>query len=343
MKEVSVLGVDIAKSVFHVVGMSSNGRVLLRKKVYRSNLLKYLSSFDTSTAVAMESCSSANHWGRELKSLGYKVLLLPPQFVKPYVKSNKNDLADAEAIAEASQRPTMRFVAVKSLEQQDIQSLHRARERLVKSRTALVNEIRGLLGEYGIVLPKSVSQFRKLFLERLSGAGEKLSSLCREMFSELYEEFVDLDKRLSFYDKKLQSIAKEHAECKRLQSIPGVGPLTATAIVSSVGDMSSFKNGRQFAAWLGLVPKQHSTGDKPRLLGISKRGNGYLRKLLVHGARTNLRWLGGKGDRLSVWASQLKERRGSNKAAVALANKNARIIWAVLSREREYETYALAA
>jgi transposase len=339
MREVSVLGIDLAKSVFHMVGMDRRGKVVVRKRLYRTKLLSFVSSLDDGVLIAMESCASSNYWGREFLNLGKEVRLIAPQFVKPYVKSNKNDMADAEAIAEAALRPTMRFVPVKSVEQQDIQSLHRARERLVKSRTALVNEIRGLLGEYGITLPQSVPKFRKNFIERLSAAGESLTSLSRETFNALYEELSDIETRVAFYDKKLQEVAKNHPECKRLQSIPGVGPLSATAIIASVGDMSCFENGRQFAASLGLVPRQSSTGGKSRLLGISKRGDGYIRKLLVHGARSSLRWLSGKTDRLSIWASAVKERRGANKAAVALANKNARIIWAVLTREEQYQVF----
>jgi transposase len=237
----------------------------------------------------------------------------------------------------------MRFVPIKSVEQQDIQSLHRARERLVKSRTALVNEIRGLLGEYGIILAKTISKFRVSFIEKLDKADSDLTSLSRRMFMELYDEFCQLENRISQFEKQLLAIAKAHPECRRLQTIPGVGPLTATALLAAVGDVSCFKNGRQFAAWLGLVPRQHSTGGKSRLFGISKRGDVYLRKLLIHGARTTLRWVEGKTDRRSKWAKQLKERRGANRTAVALANKNARVAWVVFSRQEEYKTFALAA
>lgn len=339
MKEVIVLGIDLAKSVFHVAGMNCSGKVVLRKRVYRSDLLQFVSDLGSEVLIAMESCASSNFWGREFRKLGNEVRLMAPQFVKPYVKSNKNDVADAEAIAEAATRPTMRFVPIKSVEQQDLQSLHRIRERLVKSRTSLVNEARGLLGEYGITLPKSVAQFRKCFFERVFEGEIELTSLCRETFAQLYEELTELEKRISFYETKLNMIAKSHPESQRLQSIPGVGPLTATAILASVGDVSCFKSGREFAAWLGLVPRQSSTGGKPRLLGISKRGDVYLRKLLVHGARTTLRWVDAKNDRLSVWARELRERRGANRTAVALANKNARIVWSVLMREEGYKTF----
>lgn len=343
MKDISVLGIDLAKLVFHVVGMNSRGKVVLRRRVYRGDLREFVLTVDKRTVIGMESCSSANYWGRQFQTLGYRVRLVAPQFVKPYVKSNKNDTVDAEAIAEAVSRPTMRFVALKSVAQQDIQCLHRARERLVKTRTALVNEMRGLLGEYGIVLPKTISKFRMAFVEKLDGSDNDLTSLSRKMFWELYDEFLQLEKRISQFEKRLLAIAKAHPECRRLQTIPGIGPLTATALLAAVGDVSCFKNGRQFAAWLGLVPRQHSTGGKSNLLGISKRGDVYLRKLLVHGARTTLRWVEGKDDRRSQWASKLKERRGANRTAVALANKNARAAWVVLSRQEEYKTYAVAA
>jgi transposase len=264
------------------------------------------------------------------------VKLMAPQFVKPYVKSNKNDTVDAEAIAEAVTRPTMRFVPLKGMAQQDLQSLHRARERVVKARTALVNEIRGLLGEYGVVLPQSVAQFRQTFLPTLEAEQAKFTPLSQELFAQLYDEFCTLEKRLAYYNEKLAALGDAHPVCQRLRTIPGVGPLTATALVAAVSDASHFKNGRQFAAWLGLVPGQHSTGGKARLLGISKRGDSYVRKLLIHGARATLRWVGLKTDRRSQWVRGLIERRGKNRAAVALANKNARIAWALLSSEQVY-------
>lgn len=343
MKSITVVGIDIAKNVFHAVGLSKSGKVLIRRKLYRNNLSAFVKELGQGVTIAMESCGGSNYWGREFQALGNEVKLIAPQFVKPYVKSNKNDMADAEAIAEAASRPTMRFVPVKSVEQQDIQSLHRVRERLVKARTALTNEVRGLLAEYGIVLPKTISRFRRTYLECISDENNVLSSLCRETFRELYEEFVALDTRIDSYDKKITAIAKSHPECVRLMTIPGVGPITASAVIAAVGDMSTFKNSRAFAAWLGLVPRQVSTGGKTTLAGISKRGDGYIRKLLVHGARCRFIWLKDKDDRLSVWCRQLRERRGSNKATVALANKTARIIWAVLAREEDYKPFPLAA
>jgi transposase len=265
------------------------------------------------------------------------VKLMAPQFVKPYVKSNKNDSRDAEAIAEAVTRPTMRFVPIKDVDQQDIQALHRVRERLIGERTALVNEVHGLMHEYGIVIPKGVAKFRQAVVGKLEAEKDKLTPLSQEMFWKLVEEFAALEAQLAYYQEKLEALAATHPECQRLMTIPGIGPLTATALVAAVSDASAFKNGRQFAAWLGLVPRQYSTGGKERLLGISKRGDSYLRKLLVHGARTTIRWVGRKTDRRSQWIRQLVERRGKNRTAVAVANKNARIVGALLTSHQAYE------
>jgi transposase len=257
--------------------------------------------------------------------------------VRPYVKSNKNDSRDAEAIAEAVTRPTMRFVPVKNVDQQDIQALHRVRERLIGERTALVNEVHGLLHEYGIVIPKGVAKFRQAVVGKLESEKDKLTPLSQEMFWQLVDEFAALEKQLAYYQEKLEALATTHPECQRLMTIPGIGPRSATALVAAISDASAFKNGRQFAAWLGLVPRQHSTGGKERLLGISKRGDTYLRKLLIHGARATLRWVGRKMDRRSQWMRQLVERRGKNRTAVAVANKNARIVWALLTSHQAYE------
>jgi transposase len=342
MLEISVLGIDLAKDVFHVAGMNARGEVVLRKRIYRCDLEDFISSFP-SVLIGMESCATCHYWARIFEKYGHQVRVMAAQFVKPYVKSNKNDILDAEAIAEAVTRPTMRFVPLKKLEQQDIQSLHRARERLVKSRTALINEMRGLLGEYGIVLPKGRNKFRQQIVEKLSEESQKLSSLSIELFWNLYEELVEIEQRVAYYEEKLKAICKAHPICQRLVTIPGIAYLSATAIIAAVGDMTYFRNGRAFAAWLGLVPRQYTTGGKPRLGRISKRGNCYLRKLLIHGARANLRYLERKTDRKSVWARKLKERSGSNKAAVAMANKTARAVWAMLTQDKDYCEYAYAA
>ena len=334
-QQLSVVGIDLAKRVFHIAGMDERGKIVLRKRLTREALLPFLAQL-APVLIGMEACGGAHDWARRLREHGHTVKLIAPQFVKPYVKSNKNDPADAEAICEAMTRPTMRFVPIKEIGQQDLQSLHRARERVVKARTALVNEIRGLLAEYGIVLPQSVTKFRNGFLATLEAECVKLTALGQELFGQLYEEFGALEKRLAYYTAKLEAISAAHPVCQRLETIPGIGPLTATAMVAAVSDVTHFQNGRQFAAWIGLVPRQHSTGGKPRLLGISKRGDVYLRTLLIHGARATLRWIGLKTDRRSKWVRGLIDRRGKNKAAVALANKNARIAWVLLKTDAVY-------
>jgi len=249
-------------------------------------------------------------------------------------------MRDAEAIAEAVTRPTMRYVPVKSVDQHDLQALHRVRERLMKARTALINETRGLLHEYGIVVPRGAATFRKHVLEKLATEADKLTTPSWGLFQQLLEELTALEARVATYDAQLAQVAQTHPVCQRLMTIPGFGELTATAIVAAVSDAAQFKNGRQFAAWLGLVPRQHSTGGKPRLLGISKHGDSYLRKLLVHGARSCLRWVGRKQDRRSQWVQSLLQRRGWNRAAVALANKNARVAWVLLCTEKVSMTIA---
>ena len=334
-QKLSVVGIDLAKQLFHVVGMDERGKVVLRKRLTREGLLPFVAQLP-SLLIGMEACGGAHYWARCFQKYGHTVKLIAPQFVRPYVKSNTHDPADAEAICEAVTRPTMRFVPIKEVDQHDLQSLHRARERVVKARTALVNEIRGLLSEYGIVLPHSVTKFRQRFWPTLEAEQAKLTSMSQELFEQLYEEFGALETRLAAYNEKLAAIGEAHPVCQRLLTIPGIGPLTATAVVAAIREARHFKNGRQFAAWLGLVPRQHSTGGKPRLLGISKRGDGYLRKLLVHGARATLRWVGLKTDRRSQWVRALIERRGKNKATVALAHKNARIAWVLLSSDQMY-------
>jgi transposase len=337
---ITVLGIDIAKLVFHVVGMDDAGRVVLRKRITRSALLTFIANLPP-LRIGMEACGSAHYWARQFREHGHDVRLIAPQFIKAYVKSPKNDARDAEAICEAVTRPTMRFVPIKRVEQQDLQALHRVRERLIKARTALVNEIRGLLSEYGIVLPQSIAKFRALIVEKLEADQAKLTALSTEVFRHLYEEFLALEKRLAYYNEKLTAIGQAHPECQRLQTIPGIGPVSASALVAAIGDVTQFKNGRQLAAWLGLVPREHSTGGKPRLLGISKRGDRYLRKLLVHGARATLRWVDTKSDDRSRWLKALIARRGKNRATVALANKNARIAWALLAHNQEYRVRAI--
>jgi transposase len=338
---VTVLGIDIAKLVFHIVGMDGAGHVVLRKRLARSELPRFIATLPP-LRIGMEACGSAHYWARRFREHGHDVRLMSPQFIKAYVKSPKNDARDAEAICEAVTRPTMRFVPIKRVEQQDLQALHRVRARLIKARTALVNEIRGLLSEYGMILPQGITKFRRLIAQTLEAGQAQLTPCSRELFRQLYEEFLALDQRLASYDEQLTAMGQAHPECQRLQTIPGIGPISATALIAAIGDATQFKNGRQLAAWLGLVPREHSTGGKSRLLGISKRGDVYLRTLLVHGARATLRWVDTKSDDRSRWVRALIARRGKNRAAVALANKNARIVWALLVYHQEYRARVAA-
>ena len=335
-KEISVLGLDIAKRVFHAVGMDDTGKIVVRTRLSRHALMPFIAQLPP-VLMGMEAWGGAHYWARRFREHGHEVKLMAPQFVQPYVKSTKNDTRDAEGIREAVTRPTMRFVPTQGIEPQDIQALHRVRDRLMGERTALVNEIHGLMHEYGIVLPQGIAKFRQAVVGQLEAEQEKLTPLSQEMFGKLVEEFAALEEQLAYYQEKLEPLAKTHPECRRLMTIPGIGPLSATALVAAVSDASAFKNGRQFAAWLGLVPRQHSTGGTERLLGIRKRGDTYLRKLLVHGARTTIRWVRLKTDRRSQWIRQLVERRGKNRTAVAVANKNARTVWALLTSHQDYQ------
>jgi transposase len=267
--------------------------------------------------IGMEACGSAHYWARRFREHGHEVRLIAPQFVKAYVKSPKNDTRDAEAICEAVTRSTRRFVPIKQLEPQDLQALHRVRERLVKARTALVKEIRGLLSEYGIVLPQGIIKFRTAVVRQLEDEQAKLTPLSTEVFWQLYDEVLALEQRVAYDHEKLTAMARSHPVCQRVQAISGLGPLTATAMLAAVPDATHVKNGRPWAAWLGLVPCEHSTGGKPRLLGISKRGDVHLRKLFVHGARATLRWVDTRHDDRSQWLKALMARRGKNRAAVA--------------------------
>jgi transposase len=272
--EMSVLGVDIAKHVLHAVGMDERGKIVLRKRLSRHDLLPFIAKLPP-VLIGIEACGGAHYWARRFRVYGHEVKLMAPQFVKPYVKSNKNDSRDAEAIAEAVTRPTMRFVPAKDIGQQDIQALHRVRERLIGERTALVHAVHGLLHESGIVMPKGVAKFRQAVVGKLEAEKDKLTSLSQEMFWKLVEEFAALEEQLAYYQEQLEALATTHPACQRLMTMPGIGPFSATALVAAVSDASACKNGRQCAAWLGLVPRPYSPGGKERLLGISKRGDSY--------------------------------------------------------------------
>ena len=329
------IGIDLAKQVFQLHGVDSQEKAVLRKQLRRVQMLDYFQKLPP-CLIGMEACSSAHYWGRELQKLGHTVKLMAPQFVKPYVKSNKNDANDAEAICEAVARPTMRFVAIKTIAQQDIQALHRIRSELVQQRTAKVNQIRGLLAEYGLVVGQRVDTLRNALPLLLEDAENGLTIDFRALLEGLQQDLTTLNERVGDLDKKIKTLASSNAEAKRLQQIPGIGPITATALICAIGDGKQFKRGRDMAAWLGLTPRQHSSGGKDRLLGISKRGDAYLRTLLIHGARAVLKVVGNKDDSRSRWLQNLCSRRNKNIAAVALANKNARIVWALLTQKTDF-------
>jgi transposase len=286
----------------------------------------------------MEACGGAHFWARKLMALGHTVKLIAPQFVKPFVKTNKHDAADAEAICEAVGRPNMRFVPIKNAEQQALLGLHRARQGFVFARTAQVNQIRGLLAEFGLVMPVGIRSIERKLPELLEDAENGLSGASRALFARLLTHFRTLDRQIDELEREIGAWHREDTASQRLQQIPGIGPLTASALVASIGDAKSFKNGRQLAAWIGLVPRQESTGGKTKLLGISKRGDVYLRTLLIHGGRAVLRHLKRHADQAEGWLAKLASRRNANIAAVALANKNARIVWALLAHGREYQS-----
>lgn len=337
MNSIKILGIDLAKTIFHVYGIDSHGRCVVSKRMSRGKLAEYLATLPR-CIVAMEACGSAHYWGRKFREFGHEVKLISPQFVRPYVKTNKNDERDAEAIAEAASRPTMRFVSIKSVEQQEIQSVHRVRERLVRDRTALGNQIRGLLQEYGIIFNEGLHHLRRELPQLLSMEDSGLGVRTCTMIQDLLSELLRLDERIECYDQIIKTTSRDTELCRRLEGIPGIGPITSTALVASVGDARVFRNGREFAAYLGLVPKQRSSGGKSVLLGISKRGDGYLRKLLVHGARSVVSHNDRRLDKnkRSQWISSLEERRGMNRTSVALANKNARIAWALMVSGEQY-------
>lgn len=335
------LGIDLGKNSFHLWGVGEAEEVALRRKLKRGRLLKELAKLPP-CLVGMEACGGAHHWAREIRKLGHEVRLMAPQFVKPYVKGNKNDFNDAEGICEAVGRANMRFVGIKSIEQQDLLAVHRIRQGMVKARTAQVNQIRGLLAEYGIVVAKGVGQVRRALPRILEDGENRLSDLFRTLLAELYEHLQKLYERIKGYDRQVNTLFNSQEACRRTEAVEGVGPLGATAVVATFGDGRQFNNARQFSAALGLVPGQNTTGDKPRLLGISKRGDRYIRTLLVHGARSVVSVVlrQDKDDARSRWIKRIAKERGINRAAVALANKNARIIWALLSRG---DTYRVAA
>ena len=301
MKIISI-GIDLAKNVFQVHGVDEHGKVALQEQLKRAQFALFFSNLPP-CLIGMEACGSAHHWARKLQAFGHTVKLMSPQFVKPYVKSNKNDRADAEAICEAVRRPNMRFVAVKTLEQQAVLSLHRARQGFVKARTAQANQIRGLLAEYGLVIPKGISHVTKQVPLILEDAENELPGVFRQLIAGLLNHFRELHRQAMELESEIKAWHRDNAMSRKLAEIPGIGPLSATALVASIGDAKTFKNGRQLAAWLGLVPRQHSTGGKTTLLGISKRGDVYLRTLLIHGARSAILAAQRRSENTGGWRS----------------------------------------
>jgi transposase len=332
------IGLDIAKLVFQVHGVDGHGKAVLKKTLSRSEMLAFFAKLPV-CLIGIEACAGSHYWARELSRLGHDVRLMAAQFVAPYRKSGKNDANDAEAICEAVGRPNMRFVPIKTEEAQAVLTLHRARDLLVSERVALSNQIRGLLGEFGIVVAGGMARLRRIMVE--VEAGERnLPLLAKETMSELYERMVALDQKALAYERKIGVLARQSEAAKRLMEIEGVGPITATAVIASVGDAKLFRSGREFAAWLGLTPRQHSSGGKSRLGSITKRGDVRLRTLLIHGTRSAMRSVAGKTDRKSQWVVELQKRSCNNVAAAALAAKHARIMWAMLVRGSAYNVAA---
>jgi transposase len=336
VNESTTIGLDLAKNVFHYVGCDRGGRELSKKQLKRKALLSHFANLPP-CLVGMEACAGAHQWGRQLQALGHQVRLLPPQHVKAYVRGNKNDYNDARAIAEAVSRPGLRPVALKTVAQQDVQALHRLRSGQVGARTALGNQLRGLLAEYGIVIPEGLAALRRALPEILEDAANGLSDVFRPLLERGLQQLRELDGHIAYYTGLIERQGREDEAVRRLQTIPGFGPIVASAFYSLVGDGQGYRRGRDVAAALGLVPAQHSTGGKAVLLGISKRGDRYLRCLLVHGARAVTRQAADKDDPLSTWLNRLVATVGFNKATVALANKLARIGWAVLRHRTAYQ------
>jgi transposase len=337
---ITTLGIDLAKHTFSLHGMDRHGKTVLRKTVSRAKLLPFLAQLPP-CLIGMEACSGAHHWGREGMKLGHQVGIMASRFVAPYRKGGKNDGNDAGAICEAVARPSMRFVPVKSTEQQAILCLHRVRSGLIKERTALINQLRGLLAEFGLIMPKGRYSAQHHIPDILEDAENGLPVLARRLLHDIYRRLNVLNEHVLAYDRELEHLAQDSEPAQHLMTVPGIGALTATALLASVGDPKQFKNGRQFAAWLGLTPRQHTTGGVIRLGRITKKGDVYLRTLLIHGTRAVLATLKDKQDRLSSWTRTVIERRGYKRATVALAAKNARIVWALMVRNETYQRKAI--
>ncbi len=332
---ITTVGIDLAKNVFELCGLDADGEVVFRRRVRRETLLTAVGELPA-CIIGVEACTGAFYWQRRFEELGHEVRIIAAQHVKPFARRQKNDRNDAEAIAVAIRQPRMRFVPKKTIEQQDIQTLHRARRRLVNHRTALVCQMRGILLDRGIAFGQSITRARRMIPEIIADRSNELSDMCRDIIASLLAFMHEIDARIREFDRRIDQVFRENRACQRIAKIRGVGPKTATAVIASVGTGRDFDNGRHMAAWLGLVPRQHSSGNRRVLMGISKRGDRHLRTLLVHGARAVVRTAAGKTDRFSLWVNDLKERRGTNRAIIAVANKNARVIWALLNSGEEY-------
>src|ERR687883_818858 len=338
-QQITTVGLDIAKHVFQLHGADAQGRAVLKRRLAREKVLEFFANIPP-CRVGLEACGGAHHWARELTRLGHEVRLMPPQYVRPYVKTNKHDAADAEAICEAVTRPGMRFVPIKNEGQQSVLMLHRVREQLLKQRTATVNALRAHLAEFGVVAAQRRRGLRGLLAVVADPEDRRLPPLARELIQVLAEHLRGLEERTAEIDRRLVAMTRDGAACARLAAVPGIGPVIATALVAAVGDAKTFTSGRHLAAWLGLVPRQHSSGGKERLLGISKRGDAYLRRQLMHGARALVAVAKGRGGGLLAWFNGLLARRPFNVAVAAVANKLARIAWALLSRGEAYHAAA---
>jgi transposase len=339
MTKLNRIAIDLAKNVFQVCGMSKNQTVIFNKKLKRTELIDFIAKHEQ-CEIAMEACYSSHYWARLFEEMGHTVKLIPAQHVTPFVRGNKSDHNDAIAIAEAAGRPNIKTVPIKSVEQQDIQSLHRIRERYVSNRTGLMNQIRGLVAEYGFIAPEGHAAFSKLLRELSAPENGGLSPLMKRQINPILEEYCLLTDRIDDIQDQLNALAQQNPLCKLLLSIPGIGVINATAIYSAIGTGCQFKNAREFAVWLGLTPKQSSSGEKFSSSGITKRGNRYLRKQLCHGARAALSRCRKKTDKLSIWGNQLVARRGMQKATVAMAARMARLCWVLLQRKERYQVVA---
>ena len=333
MNSISVIGLDIAKRVFQIHGIDESGAVVVRRQLRRGQMLGYFAGLSP-CLIGLEACATGHHWGRELRALGHDVRLIPPQYVKPYVKRNKTDAADAEAICEAVTRPSMHFVGIKSVDQQAAMALHRVRDLLVRQRTMAINALRGHMAEFGVVEAQGIAGAERLVAVLADETDARIPSLARRVLAVLVEQLRGAMARIDELEREMIAWHKTSEVSRRLATIPGIGPVTATALAATGPDASVFSSGRQFAAWLGLVPRQHSTGGKPRLGGISKRGDGYLRRLLMTGATAAL-WRS-KQTRARPWVQELLKRRPAKVVAVALANKTARTAWAMMNSGEAY-------